>query len=536
MKTPVAGGSGSSPEGLDDPRLAALRAAVEAVVSSGGFGAAAPCGLADEELLAWAVAGEALLKCAEGIVVEAAGELAERSKRERGDDRLTVKHGCADVVSLISGLTGVSKKTAAARVRLGTAVRSSMSTVGLVNESNFPSVQEALRAGRLGVDSAQVITRMLGDSARRVGFGADLHECERMLVLAADPRAGVGLSLSADQVAVMVAQWQGHLDPDGAEPTARELEEKRGLWLRQQADGTFKVGGMLTAVQGAKWQAIAQTILSPRLPRFGGPGAAPGVLEGDETHDGRAARVDDENCDNDAPNDHRAPGGEGSPSPRGESSGPRFDDTDTDDDTDDEVIPVLAESRTREQLLADGFTAYIDRVAGLPGMPVLCGARPTINVHVTLEDVVDGRGVGWVDGVDQPVPVSTVEQLICHGDVIATVMHQGRVLQHGKTKRLFTPAQNRALAARDGGCVWPGCGRPPSWCETHHVVDWRDTGYLPGRTDVDNGVLLCHFHHSNVHKSRWKLVMITGAPHIIPPPEIDWTQKPRPCTQRRTRR
>ena len=449
-------------------------------MSSGGFGAAAPCGLADEELLAWAVAGEALLRCAEGVVVEAAGELAERSKRELGVDRLTVKHGCTDVVSLISGLTGVSKKTAAARVRLGTAVRSSMSMVGLVNESNFPSVHEALREGRLAVDSAQVITRMLGDSARRVGFGADLHECERMVVLAADPTTD-GLGLSADQVAVMVAQWQGHLDPDGAEPTARELEDKRGLWLRQQVDGSFKVGGVLTAVQGAKWQAIAQTILSPRIPTFTG--------NENESADG----------------------------------------------SDEEVSPVLVDGRSREQLLADGFTAYIDRVAGLPGMPVLGGARPTINVHVSLEDVVDGRGVGWVDGVDLPVPVATVDQLICHGEVISTVMHAGRVLQHGKTKRLFTAAQNRALAARDGGCVWPGCGRPPSWCETHHVLDWRDKGYLPGRTDVDNGVLLCHFHHSNVHKSRWKLVMITGAPHIIPPPEIDWTQTPRPCTGRRTR-
>ncbi|QWT23130.1 hypothetical protein KPL76_10265 [Subtercola sp. PAMC28395] len=84
-----------------------------------------------------------------------------------------------------------------------------------------------------------------------------------------------------------------------------ELEEKRGLWLRQQADGTFKVGGLLTAVQGAKWQAIAQTILSPRLPTF--------------TSD------------------------------------------DTDDGSDDEVSPVLADGRAREQLLADGFTAYIDR-------------------------------------------------------------------------------------------------------------------------------------------------------------------------------
>ncbi|MCU1477217.1 MAG: hypothetical protein JWQ64_1910, partial [Subtercola sp.] len=191
-------------------------------MESGGFRAAAPGGLADEVLVGWAVAGERLLRCAEGIVVEAAGELAERSKAEHGDERLTVKHGCTDVVSLISALTGVSKRTAAVRVKLGKAVQSGVSAVGISNESNFPAVQAALREGRLGVDSALVITRMLGDSAKRVGYGADLAECERMLVLAADHTPDQGLGLSADQVAIMAAQWQGHLDPDGAEPTARE--------------------------------------------------------------------------------------------------------------------------------------------------------------------------------------------------------------------------------------------------------------------------------------------------------------------------
>jgi hypothetical protein len=233
-------------------------------------------------------------------------------------------------------------------------------------------------------------------------------------------------------------------------------------------------------VQGAKWQAIAQTILSPRIPKF-------------ESHDTAQNAVDDE----------------------------------------PEISPVLANTRTHEQLLADGFTAYIDQVAGLSGVPELCGARPTINIHASLDDVVTGRGVGWIDGLDSPVPVSTVEQLICHGDIITTLMHEGRILQHGKTKRLFTAAQNRAMAARDGGCVWPGCSRPPSWCESHHTIQWRHERYLPGRTDTDLGVLLCHFHHSHLHQSRWQLTMINGVPHIIPPPEIDWTQTPRPCTQRR---
>jgi hypothetical protein len=509
MKSPPTTPPGSPPEGCDDARISAARAAFDAVVETGGFAAAGPGGLADEVLVGLAVAGEQLLRIVEAIVVEAAGELSERSKPEHGDDRLTVKHGCTDVVSLITTLTGVSKRTAAVRVKLGRAVQSTLSALGISNESNFPAVQAALRAGRLGVDSAQVITRMLGDSAKRVGYGADLQECERMLVIAADHTADQGLGLSADQVAVMAAQWQGHLDPDGAEPTARELEEKRGLWLRQQADGSFKIGGLLTAVQGAKWQAIAQTILSPRLPRFVEHGAESGASGGEG-----ADRIDADGSENEFLRS---------------DSPPLVDD-------DASVSPVLVDTRTHEQLLADGFTTYIDRVAALPGIPELCGARPTINIHTTLDDVVSGRGVGWIDGLDSPVPVSTGEQLICQGDIITTLMHEGRILQHGKTKRLFTAAQNRAMAARDGGCVWPGCERPPSWCESHHTVEWRDEGYLPGRTDTDLGVLLCHWHHRHLHNSRWQLIMINGVPHIIPPPEIDWTQTPRPCTRRRTGR
>jgi hypothetical protein len=526
MNTPVTSFTVSLPEGGDVARFTAFCAAVQAVVDFGGFRAAAPTGLADEALVGLAVASERLLGCVEGLVVGAAGEMAERSKPEHGDERLTVKHGCTDVVSLLSTLTGVSKRTAATRVTLGKALHSSTSAVGIPNVSRFPAVQAALREGRLGIDTARVITRMLGDSAKRVGYSADLAECERMVVLAADHTLDQGLGLSADQVAVMIGQWQGHLDPDGAEPTARELEERRGLWIRQQADGSFKVGGLLTPVQGAKWQAIAQTILSPRIPRFSGhPGDT-------DHHDlsgesgGHPNDGDDRHL-RDGDDRHTLSGDDGHPLSGGDRH-PGGDDA--------EVSPILADTRTREQLLADGFTTYIDRVAALPGIPELCGARPTINIHASLEDVVSGRGVGWIDGLDQPVPVSTVDQLLCQGDIITTLMHEGRILQHGKTKRFFTAAQNRAMAARDGGCVWPGCTRPPSWCESHHTVEWRHKGYLPGRTDTDLGALVCPFHHRHLHNSRWQLVMIHGVPHIIPPPEIDWTQTPRPCTQRRVGR
>ncbi|GLK16746.1 hypothetical protein GCM10017602_12280 [Herbiconiux flava] len=207
-------------------------------------------------------------------------------------------------------------------------------------------------------------------------------------------------------------------------------------------------------------------------------------------------------------------------------TGPRFVDGDE---------YVTADGRTAAQKNADTVTELIARAAGADDMPRINGAIATVNVHMTLDDLLAGRGVGWIDGIDQPIPASTVAQLRCASPVAATLFgDKGEVLYHGKTKRLFTPAQNRALAARDGGCVWPSCDRPPSYCETHHANEWVSDDHPPGRTDIDNGVLLCHFHHSHLHKSPWKLVMHDGVPHLIPPRWVDTEQTPIPTTRRRT--
>jgi hypothetical protein len=45
-------------------------------------------------------------------------------------------------------------------------------------------------------------------------------------------------------------------------------------------------------------------------------------------------------------------------------------------------------------------------------------------------------------------------------------------LDVGRASRVVTPAQRSALAVRDGGCVFPDCTRPLSWCEGHHLWHW----------------------------------------------------------------
>ena len=101
----------------------------------------------------------------------------------------------------------------------------------------------------------------------------------------------------------------------------------------------------------------------------------------------------------------------------------------------------------------------------------------------------------------------------------------------GHAVRTATAVQKRFLAARDGGCVIPGCHAPPGWTDAHHV-DWWSTG---GATDVTNMALVCGRHHSAVHAGIWSLEMINGVPWATPPRWIDREQKPVRNTYRQHR-
>jgi Domain of unknown function (DUF222)/HNH endonuclease len=74
-------------------------------------------------------------------------------------------------------------------------------------------------------------------------------------------------------------------------------------------------------------------------------------------------------------------------------------------------------------------------------------------------------------------------------------------LDVGRATRVVTPAQRRALAVRDGGCVVPDCDRPLAWCEAHHLIPWLDGG----PTDLANLALVCRAHHRAVHEGGWRL-------------------------------
>ncbi len=85
---------------------------------------------------------------------------------------------------------------------------------------------------------------------------------------------------------------------------------------------------------------------------------------------------------------------------------------------------------------------------------------------------------------------------------LLVVDDDGVPLRLGRTARHASPSQRRALAVRDGGCVFPGCDRRPSWCDAHHVPAFHDGG----NTDIDQLALLCRHHHGVTHRQGWTMV------------------------------
>jgi hypothetical protein len=96
--------------------------------------------------------------------------------------------------------------------------------------------------------------------------------------------------------------------------------------------------------------------------------------------------------------------------------------------------------------------------------------------------------------------------LICRAEISAIRWRDGLPLDVGRRYRTETPAQRRALTARDRGCRWPGCGTPATWCTAHHIHPWQHGG----KTRLPDLVLLCFVHHHYfIHLLGW---ILTGTP------------------------
>ena len=155
-------------------------------------------------------------------------------------------------------------------------------------------------------------------------------------------------------------------------------------------------------------------------------------------------------------------------------------------------------SRREDQRLADAFAEAV----GTAGHSTT-GVGATIGITIDLAALRDETDTAGVTDHGTEISPSEVRRLAATANIIPIVLGAGsEPLDVGRSRRIATNAQRRAMIARDRGCVYPGCTAPPSACHVHHLIDW----IRGGPTDLRNLVLLCHHHHSYLHASGLQLI------------------------------
>jgi hypothetical protein len=163
--------------------------------------------------------------------------------------------------------------------------------------------------------------------------------------------------------------------------------------------------------------------------------------------------------------------------------------------------PVKDDDRTYGQRNADALVELGRQRSG--GKRDGAGPRPQLIIRASLDTLAGTKGApaGELEG-GGTVPAETVQRYACDSAIIR-ITGQGE-LEHelNHATRTLPASTRRALEARDRHCVFPGCTRPLTWCDGHHLVWWT----RGGATALPNLALLCRPHHRMVHEDGWRLV------------------------------
>lgn len=149
--------------------------------------------------------------------------------------------------------------------------------------------------------------------------------------------------------------------------------------------------------------------------------------------------------------------------------------------------------------------AFVELLEHLPTQG-LGGIAATMIVKIDLDRLRDGLAAAGIDtGVS--IAASEARRLACNAGLVPAVLNgRSEVLDLGRSRRLHSEPQRRALSLRYDTCAAEGCERPFAWSEIHHLDPWSEGGC----TDLAKGVPLCGHHHRRAHDRRYSMRMLPG--------------------------
>lgn len=410
-----------------------------------------------------------------------AAAIERQSARALGTDGLAQQNGFSDGAGFVQELTGVGRGEARRLIRIGDLLETA--------EAVAPAASnDATDAGEPSLDALTALPgpwdAPIAVAVRNQWLSASQGDALRQALRA--PRIPALEGAWRDAALSLIADcWSAHWSPEDLAKSARQVRASLDALVAQseaearhrlrslrrfvRASGMVHYDIELDPESDARFYGPIRRILSPR---FGGPRFV-------SAGDANAARE------------------------------------------------LADDPRTNEQLQVDTLVDLIDRAVSADDNDLFKTGEPQVMVAVTATDLAKAHaefdrgypaddsaggagervrdtalvdhGVAWIDGSEFPITATDALRMICASGFTPLLFDEtGRAIDVGKDQRFFTRRQRRAMAKRDGGCMYPGCVRPPGDCESHHLNPWAQQPQNH-TSEVDHGVLLCRRHHKMVH-------------------------------------
>lgn len=302
--------------------------------------------------------------------------------------------------------------------------------------TNHPFTARALALGDISTTQAIAITRALGDLVSHPDITVDdcvLRRAERELVALAERFDAADLARLGRRILDTVApEIAERAEARALADLERHARHAMRLSMRRLGDGTTRISARIPDLDATRLATYLHAFTNPRRDT------------GDSTASGR-----------------------GAPLPHGRRSA--------------EAFCSLLESCDPARL------------------PIHGGDSTHVVITMTLDALREELGLASIsvdDDAHDRITAAQARRLACTARLIPAVLGgRSEVLDLGRSRRLHSPAQRRAMALRDQHCRAEGCTVPSPWCESHHLKPWSQGG----ATTVDDGALLCSHHHHLVH-------------------------------------
>ena len=350
-------------------------------------------------------------------------------------------------------------------------------------DRRYPTLATALRHGEATLDQARVIVRALdalpGEvdaDTRSRAEAALVGHCSEF-----DPRALARLGRRVlDVIAPEIAEAA---DARALAALEAAAVERTRLTLRRCGDGTTRITGRVSDPVATRLAVYLEALTNPRV-------VATPAADG-STVEERALR------------DASSLGSSGEPQralvPEEVAQRPSRRARNHRDAQPDPVnrLPY-------PRALGQAFCQFLETLDP-DRLPLHGGDATTLIVTIGLDqlrtdlatgDLLTTATIPGDDATAGGLTAGQVRRLACTAQILPAVLDGASIpLDLGRARRLFTPAQRKALLLRDRTCRAEGCDIPGTWAEAHHLHPWSHGG----PTDLDHGILLCRFHHHRAH-------------------------------------